>query len=362
MPRRLERRGGIATSVRHRGVRRAPEIVRGQPAVNRVLVALAAAPLMLAATSAATVADAAPLRIVATVGMAGDIAGTLAGPCGEVTTLIPPGADPHLYAPLPSDLRALRDADVIVLSGFALEGRFGEVLARLAETRPVVALAEVAADAAGEGALLTDAETGQPDPHLWMDPGLWGAGVAPLAERLAAAAPDCADDIAIRAAALAGELAALDVWAAESLASVPEARRVLVTAHDAFGYFARAYGFGQEAIQGVSTAAEAGIADIDGLARRIAEAGIPAVFVESTINPRSIAALIEAAAALGATVEQGGELHADAMGAEGTAAGTYIGMIHHNVLTITRALGGVPAPLPEALAPWAARWGIASGG
>jgi manganese/zinc/iron transport system substrate-binding protein len=330
--------------------------------VNRCLRSLAAAPLVLAALSSATLAETAPLRIVATVGMAGDIASSIAGPCGAVTTLIGPGADPHLYAPLPSDLRALREADVVVLSGFALEGRFGEVLARLGESRPVVALAEVAADAAGENALVIDPETGAPDPHLWMDPGLWAAGVGPLADRLAAAAPDCAGDIAERADALARELAALDAWAEESLATVPQSARVLVTAHDAFGYFARAYGFRQEAIQGVSTAAEAGIADIDNLARLIADAGIPAVFVESTINPRSIAALTEAVAALGASVTTGGELHADAMGAEGTAAGTYLGMIHHNVVTIARALGGAPAPLPAELAPWAARWGIASGG
>ncbi len=140
------------------------------------------------------------------------------------------------------------------------------------------------------------------------------------------------------------------------MANIPEDLRVLVTAHDAFNYYGRAYGIEVEGIQGISTESEAGIADIRAMAATIAEREVPAVFIESTINPRTVQAVIDAARERGHEVELGGELFSDAMGAPGTPEGTYIGMLRANTATIVQALGGTPAPWPEALSAWAERW------
>jgi manganese/zinc/iron transport system substrate-binding protein len=162
-----------------------------------------------------------------------------------------------------------------------------------------------------------------------------------------------------RAAGFAAELAALDAWVRDSLASIPEPSRVLVTAHDAFGYMARAYGLRQVAIQGFSTESEASVADIRAVADAVVAGKVPAVFVESTINPRTIQAMLEAVTAAGGQTTLGGALFSDAMGETGTPEGSYIGMIRANVLAITQGLGGVPAPWPGALRPWAERHSLA---
>jgi manganese/zinc/iron transport system substrate-binding protein len=229
------------------------------------------------------------------------------------------------------------------------------VLARFSQRTPTVAVAEAGVPAE---ALIATTEAGGVDPHVWMDARLW-AGTAPVvAEAIAGLRPDCAEAVAARAADYGAALEALHGWVAASVATIPEGQRVLVTAHDAFAYFARAYGLEVVAVQGISTEAEPSIADIRATADAVIEAGVPAVFVETTINPRTIEALVEAAASKGHAVAVGGTLYSDAMGEAGTAEGTYIGMLHANTLAITRGLGGTPPPLPAALAAWAAEWGL----
>lgn len=314
-------------------------------------------PVLLVLLAQGHAAASQPVRVVATVGMLADSAAALAGPCAEVAALIGPGADPHLYEATPADIRRLREADLILYLGLGLEGRLAGVLARLADRQRVLGLgAALPADR-----LMTDAD-GVTDPHVWMDPALWAEGLPALAAALAEAAPDCAEGIAERHAAHAAELAALDGWAAAALATLPEDRRVLVTAHDAFGYFGRAYGLRVEAIQGLSTAAEPSVADIRATARLVAELGVPAVFVETTINPRTVEAMVAAARDLGHEVKIGAELYADSLGPPGTPEATLIGMLRWNVLAIAEALGGAPGPLPPALAAWADRAGLAEGG
>jgi manganese/zinc/iron transport system substrate-binding protein len=287
-----------------------------------------------------------PLPVLATTGMIADIAAAVGGECTRVTTLIAPGLDPHLYRATPSDLAAFQEAGVILYSGLNLEGQLGEVLARLGATRPVLAVAETIPEAerlTGEG--------GMADPHLWMDPALWAQIAAPVAATLGEVRPDCAAGMEARAAEVAARLAALDAWVAASVATIPEGARQLVTAHDAFAYYARAYGLSEVAIQGLSTEAEAGIADVEAVAEVVARTGVPAVFVETTVNPRTIEAMLEAVAARGGAARIGGELYSDSMGPEGTPAGSYVGMIRHNTETLVTALGGTPAPLPPELAP-----------
>jgi manganese/zinc/iron transport system substrate-binding protein len=295
------------------------------------------------------------VEVLATVGMVADIADELGAECTSVSALIGAGIDPHDYQPAASDVRRLQGAELILHVGFGLEGRLGTILDRLAETRPVIAVAEAAVD---PDALLFEGE-GIVDPHLWMDVGLWARTVPVIADALAGLAPDCADDIAQRAAGYAAKLDALDTWVGASLASVPEGQRVLVTAHDAFSYFARAYGFDMaEGIEGISTESEASIADIRAVAETVVRLRVPAVFVETTVNPRTIEALVAEVRALGHDVEIGGELYSDALGAAGTPEGTYIGMIRANTQTVADALGGAILPLPPELAGWATRWGL----
>jgi manganese/zinc/iron transport system substrate-binding protein len=196
------------------------------------------------------------------------------------------------------------------------------------------------------------------DPHLWMDASLWRRTAPVIATALAGLAPDCADAMQARARDYGEQLDALHGWIARSVATIPERRRVLVTAHDAFGYYGRAYGIRVVGIQGISTESEAGVADIRAVADLVVERGIPAIFVESTINPRTIRAVVEAVAQRGREVAIGGQLHSDALGEEGTVGGTYVGMLYENTTAIVTALGGRTAPLPDALRPWAGTWNV----
>lgn len=294
-------------------------------------------------------------NVVATIGMVGDIAANVGGECVAVTTMMGPGIDPHLYQATARDVQTLNGAEIILYSGYSLEGQLADVLARLADRIPTLAASESAVPEAD--LVATDDEYGF-DPHVWMDAELWSRTVPVIASALAERAPDCADAINQRAADYQAQLLALDAWVEATITSIPEAQRALVTAHDAFAYFGRAYGIEVAGIQGISTAAEASIADIRKTADMLISRKIPAIFVESTISPRTIQAVIEAAAQQGHTVTIGGELYADAMGEAGSAEGTYIGMIFSNTLAISSALGGTPAELPEALAAWAQQWNI----
>ena len=280
-----------------------------------------------------------PLRVLATVGMVGDLAARVAGPCAQVSSLIGAGADPHLFTPRPSDLRLLRDADLVAHVGHGLEGKLAEVLARVGSLELGPLAVPDAALLRGHGDAV--------DPHIWMDVGLWSGIVPVVAAAISARRPDCGADIANRAAAVTAELAYLDAWVRDSIATIPPTARVLVTAHDAFAYYGRAYGLEVAALQGFSTEAEASIADMAGTAQLVASRGVPAVFVETTINPRSIEALVEATARAGAKVRIGAPLYSDALGDVGTDAAGYAGMISHNTRTIAAALGGQALALPD---------------
>lgn len=303
----------------------------------------------------ATVSAQEPVRIVATIGMIGDIAQTIGGNCISVQTMMGPGIDPHLYQATARDVQSLNHADLIVYSGYGLEGQLADVFARYGDRVPTLAVAEAAIER--DDLLASDNAYGV-DPHLWMDAALWAQIVPVIAATLGEMAPQCAADMTERADAYALQVEALDQWAIETIGTIPEDQRVLVTAHDAFAYYGRAYGIEVAGIQGISTQSEASIADIRETARLIADRGVPAIFVESTINPRTIEAVIAAAREAGHDVGIGGQLYSDAMGDAGTAEGTYIGMIHANTLAIARALGGTPQPLPEPLISWADQWSI----
>ncbi|WP_136066347.1 metal ABC transporter solute-binding protein, Zn/Mn family [Modicisalibacter radicis] len=300
-----------------------------------------------------TLAQEAPLKVTATTGMVADVVENVGGECVDVATLMGPGVDPHLYQASARDVRTFQGAEAIFYSGYSLEGRLGDVLERFGETRPTVALAPASIDS---GDLITVQDVYGIDPHVWMAVDLWARTVPTVAEALSEQRPGCASAVHDNAERYAAQLAALHDWIAASIASIPEDQRILVTAHDAFNYYGRAYAIEVAGVQGISTETETGVADIRHMTDVVVERRVPAVFIESTINPRTVQAVIDAARQRGQDVALGAQLYADAMGEAGTAEGTYIGMLHANTRHIVEALGGEPAPLPEALADWAERW------
>lgn len=277
------------------------------------------------------------LEVVATVSMIGDALGEIGGDRVVVRTLMGEGVDPHLYRQTQADVAAMVRADAVFSNGLYLEAQLEEFLDRLAEVKPVIPLAE---SIPVEERLASSTYQNRFDPHVWMAPALWRHVVERARDALTELDPDGAEIYAANAERYLKDLQALDDYARTSLASVPEEQRVLVTAHDAFGYFGRSYGFEVLGIQGFSTESEAGLQRIDHLVDVLVERGIEAIFVESSVSERNIKALIEGAAARGHVVEIGGQLYSDAMGPAGTYRGTYLGMIDSNVTTITRALGG----------------------
>ena len=283
-----------------------------------------------------------PLQVVATTGMIGDIVRNVARERAEVTQLMGAGVDPHLYTATRSDIAGMLRADIVFYNGLLLEGKMTDALVRVATSgKPVHAVTELIDE---EFLLEPAAFAGHYDPHVWMDPLAWGKAVDAVQGKLAELDPDHADAYGANAAAYLEELARLDEYAKEVLTSVPAERRILVTAHDAFNYFGRRYGFEVEGIQGLSTESEAGLKRVEELVDLLVEREIPAVFVESTIPERSVRALVSGAGAVGHEVQVGGQLFSDAMGAPGTYEGTYVGMIDHNVTTIAKALGGETPP------------------
>jgi manganese/zinc/iron transport system substrate-binding protein len=272
----------------------------------------------------------------------------------EVTALMGPGIDPHLYKASASDVRTLQRADIIFYSGYNLEGQLGEVLGKLSRQITTVAVAE---QAISDSETLRKAGGNATDPHLWMDVSLWARITDVIAQTLMEASPDCQNAMA-NAEVYKTQLAALHEWIKASIATIPETQRILVTAHDAFFYYSRAYTIEVAAIQGVSTQSEASIEDIRATVAKVVERQVPAVFIESSINPRTIEAVLQAVQDQGFETRIGGSLYSDAMGEAGTADGTYIGMLYHNTKAITEALGGSVAPLPDGLNSWAETWNL----
>jgi len=286
---------------------------------------------------AGTASDDPPV-IVCTIGMIADIAREVAGDRAEVISLMGADIDPHLYKPTRTDMRRLQQADIIFYNGLHLEGRMTSTLDDAsAAGRTVIAVTERL-----DPSTLLDSDDASKthDPHVWMDPRAWMRAVRIVTDTLKAHDPSGAAAYDDRSAAYLEELEALDAYAARVLATVPEDRRVLVTAHDAFGYFGQRYDYEVVGVQGISTESEAGVLDIERLVDLLVTRGISAVFVESTVSNRNVNALISGARARDHAVVNGGTLFSDAMGPAGSYEGTYIGMIDHNVTTITRALGG----------------------
>ncbi|MFM7109259.1 MAG: metal ABC transporter solute-binding protein, Zn/Mn family [Planctomycetaceae bacterium] len=278
-------------------------------------------------------------RVVCTTTVVADLVRQVGGDRVTVECLMPAGVDPHSYRATPRDADRLAAADLVVASGLRLEGKLADLLARLGRRVPVVA----AADGVPRGELLATGPDAV-DPHVWFDAALWGRCATAVAEALARIDPSDAEGHRSRAADYAARLAALDADVRARIATIPAGRRMLVTAHDAFRYFGRAYGLEVVGVQGASTESEAGLGDLNRLVDTLVERGIPAVFVETSVADRNVAALVEGAAARGHAVSLGGRLHSDSLGGPGSGAETLEAALAANVAVIVAALAGPSTP------------------
>ncbi len=275
------------------------------------------------------------IKVVATTGMIGDAVSNVGGDRVSVTTLMGPGIDPHLYKASEGDVRVMSNADIIFYNGIHLEGKVTEVLENMHGMG--IATHAVAESVPEEKLVETE---GAADPHVWFDIGLWKYVIKSIEESLSQLDPGHSDTYKSQSESYLKELDELQTYVIEKAQSIPENNRVLITAHDAFAYFGNAYGFEVHGLQGVSTATEAGTADVQNLAKFIAERKIPAIFVESSIPVRTLEAVQAAVESRNFQVNIGGELFSDAMGDPGTPEGKYLGMFLHNIDTITNALSG----------------------
>ena len=289
------------------------------------------------ANANASDADDGPLRVVATIGQLADIAQIVGGDHVQVVGLMGPGIDPHLYVASEGDVDTLQQADIIFYNGLFLEAQMAEVFEQLASRKTVTAVAENIDPAD----LLDWAQyEDQFDPHVWFDVKLWMKAVEAVRDTYVDYDPDNAADYQANTDAYLKELEALNAYVLEQAARVAADKRVLITAHDAFHYFGRAYGFEVRGLQGISTATEAGTADVRDLADFIVERQIPAIFVETSVPARNIEALQAAVASQGFDVKIGGHLFSDAMGDAESGGNTYILMVRKNIDTIVGALLG----------------------
>ena len=278
-----------------------------------------------------------PYTITTTVGMVNDIVQNVAGDKAKATAVMGPGVDPHLYKPTRDDVSAMIGADAVFYSGLMLEGKMADTLIKVGRTKPVFAVTELI----DEKFLLEPEEMeGHADPHVWMDPSAWAKATAAVGKSLAEFDTKNAGYYQQNATAYAAKCEDLHAYGKKVLATVPENSRVLISSHDAFNYFGRAFGLKVMGVQGISTESEAGLQHINSMVDFIVKNEVKAVFVESSVSPKNIEALLGGVKARGKDLKIGGELFSDAMGQAGTYEGTYLGMLDHNITLVARALGG----------------------
>ena len=302
------------------------------------VVALALTGCVVAEKSAGqrfTYSGSGPIKVVTTVGMINDIVKNVGGTHVQTQALMGAGVDPHLYKATPGDLRKLNEADVLFFNGLHLEGKMADILEKMDSRKPSI---PVVGNLPTDELLKFEAAPEFPDPHVWFDVKKWIFAANAVRDELVAFDAKNADDYRKNADDYIAKLETLDAYAREQMATIPKDRRVLVTAHDAFNYFGRAYDLEVMGLQGISTASEASLRDVQRIVDELVKRKIKAVFVESSVPRRNIEAVVKGAKARGHDVRIGGELFSDAMGKDGTPEGTYDGMVRHNVDTIVGAL------------------------
>jgi manganese/zinc/iron transport system substrate-binding protein len=299
-----------------------------------LLVAAAVAGCGGGSAASGNVADR-KIRVTTTTNFITDTARQIGGDRVEVTGLMGPGVDPHLYKASAKDVSILRDADVIFYGGLELEGRMSDLLEELGDRRPTVAVTK---DMREEDLIASEGHAGRFDPHVWFDVTLWQQAARTVAATLRTLDPDSAAHYDGRLKEYLTELTELDAYVRRQADAVPERQRVLVTSHDAFTYFGRRYGFEVAAIQGVSTATEVTNDDIERVAAVVADRKLRSVFIESSVPRQTVDSVLQNAADRGQQASVGGELYSDSAGSPGSGADTYVGMVRANIDTISEGL------------------------
>ncbi|WP_242598284.1 metal ABC transporter solute-binding protein, Zn/Mn family [Heyndrickxia oleronia] len=275
------------------------------------------------------------IQITTTIGMIKDIVNEVGGEHVAVVGLMKSGVDPHLYKASQGDIQKLEEANIIFYNGLHLEGKMIDIFEKMAKKKTTIAVSKDISEDQLRG---WDDGTEGHDPHIWFNVKHWITATKTVRDELIKYDPDHKEDYQTNADAYIKKLEELDQYAEDKIASIPEQTRVLVTAHDAFGYFGDRYGIEVMGLQGISTASEYGSKDVSELRDFLVANKIKAVFMESSVPKKAINAVVEGAKKKGHNVKIGGELFSDAMGEEGTPEGTYIGMVRHNVDTIVDAL------------------------
>ncbi|MBT2602768.1 zinc ABC transporter substrate-binding protein [Bacillus sp. ISL-53] len=273
------------------------------------------------------------LDVVTTTGMIGDLVENIGGKHVEVTSLMGPGVDPHLYKATQGDVKTLDSADMIFYNGLHLEGKMTDIFEMMSKDKPTIAVTEDFKENQ-----LRKVGAAEHDPHVWFDVKLWIVAAEAVKKELIAKDPDHEAEYRENYEEYVLQLEELDKYVHEEINKVPEDQRVLVTAHDAFGYYGQSYGLDVRGLQGINTLSEYGSKDVTDMRNYLVENKIKAIFIESSVPRKAIEAVIQRAGKQGHKVEIGGELFSDAMGERGTEEGTYIGMVRHNTDTIVRAL------------------------
>ncbi len=273
--------------------------------------------------------------VVATTGQIADAIKEISGDHLSVSALMGPGVDPHLYKATQSDLTKLDKAEVIFYNGLHLEGQMLDIFEQMAKDKTVLAVGEKLDE---KHLLASDNEAMLHDPHIWFNIELWKQVVVAIGDTLVEEYPQYKADFETNEAAYLKELEELQTYAKDRVSEIPEDQRILVTAHDAFNYFGASQGFDVRGLQGLSTDSEYGVKDVQEMVNFLVDNNIKAIFVESSVSDKAMNAVIEGAKQQGHDIVIGGELFSDAMGAEGTKEGTYIGMYQHNIDTIVDAL------------------------
>ncbi|GAB3196081.1 manganese/zinc/iron transport system substrate-binding protein [Pontibacter aydingkolensis] len=275
------------------------------------------------------------MKVVTTTSILKDAVQNIIGDVADVEAIMGSGVDPHLYKATQGDLQKLTEADVVVYNGLHLEGKMGEILEKLSRQKTVIAGAEsIAQDKLKRSPQFQDSH----DPHVWFNVMLWKEVVQHLSMELQQKDPANAEVYKKNTAAYTQQLDELHQWVAQEIKSIPADQRILITAHDAFGYFGDAYDIQVRGLQGISTVSEFGLQDVATLVNFIADNKIKAVFVESSVSPKAIEAVVIGSKQKGHEVIIGGTLYSDALGKDGTPEGTYVGMVRHNVNTIVSSL------------------------
>jgi zinc/manganese transport system substrate-binding protein len=275
-------------------------------------------------------ASAAELKVLASFSILADMVANVGGDRVEVSAIVGPDADTHVYEPTPADARRLGDADLFVVNGLGFEGWMARLVEATGYAGPVVVASEgVATHTMDEGGATVT------DPHAWQSLANGLVYVANIAAGLCAADPDGCPAYEANAKAYSAEISALDAEVRTRIAAVPEARRKVITTHDAFGYFGLAYGVTFLAPEGISTESEASAADVARLIRQVRETGVTALFVENMSDPRLIEQIARETG-----VAPGGALYADALSTPEERAFTYLGMFRHNVDLLVPAMLG----------------------